>query len=155
MKLRDYQIEMVDAVMDHLLNQEGNPVVAPTRIMKTNEQRIAIAEACGWKLQNVENLSVGEVLAYGRRWWRHAGDKTISTLSNLPDYLNDLNAMHEAEKVLSHEQKLKYYHHICGSVRRENGQSDHETIYVPLHTTHATAPQRAEAFLKTLHLWTE
>ena len=54
---------------------------------------------------------------------------------NMPDYLNDLNAMHEAEKVLNDHQWDDY---IC-----QLG-----------HAMGATAAQRAEAFLKTLNLWT-
>ena len=59
-----------------------------------------------------------------------------------PDYLNDLNAMHEAEKVLTSPQWDKY------------------TVALLFATEHrmfcaATAAQRAEAFLKTLNLWTD
>jgi len=61
---------------------------------------------------------------------------------DIPDYLNDLNAMHEAEKSLTEEQLELYTYwlsHSCG-----------------LGTyTRATAAQRAEAFLRTLNLWEE
>ena len=59
-----------------------------------------------------------------------------------PDYLNDLNAMHEAEKVLTDEQKREY--RIC-LFRLCDCYAGREV--------HATAAQRAEAFLKTLNLW--
>jgi hypothetical protein len=57
-----------------------------------------------------------------------------------PDYLNNLNAMHEAEKVLESNQEQSYFellHDIAGNL----------TFY------RATAAQRAEAFLITLNLW--
>jgi hypothetical protein len=58
-----------------------------------------------------------------------------------PDYLNDLNAMHEAEKMLNSESG---YHGIGG----------YGLYLVALeHNVSATAAQRAEAFLKTLNLW--
>jgi len=56
------------------------------------------------------------------------------------DYLNDLNAMHEAEKVLTAKQKGRYAHLLTGSCGR---------------AWDATATQRAQAFLKTLGLWKE
>jgi len=58
---------------------------------------------------------------------------------DLPDYLNDLNAMHEAEKVLTPEQCDSYQHLLGMTVNRP---------------WHATATQRAEVFLQTLNLWT-
>ena len=70
----------------------------------------------------------------------------------IPDYLNDLNAMHEAEKVLTVAQRIAYANQIAvvlsgGSVGRAipNWWFIHE----------ATASQRAEAFLRTLGLWEE
>jgi nanoRNase/pAp phosphatase (c-di-AMP/oligoRNAs hydrolase) len=62
----------------------------------------------------------------------------------LPDYLNDLNAMHEAEKVLTREQLDTYLYEL------------HELIghnHIERYAVTATAAQRAEAFLKTLNLW--
>tara|TARA_R110000868_G_scaffold45398_2_gene150638 strand:+ start:343 stop:753 length:411 start_codon:yes stop_codon:yes gene_type:complete len=70
----------------------------------------------------------------------------------VPDYLNDLNAMHEAEKVLTVAQRITYAYQIGvvlsgGSVGRAipNWWFIHE----------ATAAQRAEAFFRTLGLWHE
>lgn len=56
------------------------------------------------------------------------------------DPLNDLNAMHEAEKTLSRPQWETYCEYLIGVV------CDSCPIY-------ATAAQRAEAFLRTLNLW--
>jgi hypothetical protein len=101
----------------------------------TDEQiNAAIAEACGWRKED-------DVW-----FWTHDGIDFTSweTL----DYCGCLNAMHEAEMVLApknwdrfSEKWWDYYHHLLdGDV--------HKTI-------HATARQRAEAFLKTLGKWKE
>jgi hypothetical protein len=58
-----------------------------------------------------------------------------------PDYCNDLNAMHEAEKVLRDKELLfEYAMHISNSHHYE-------------YLLRATASERAEAFLKTLGKW--
>lgn len=116
--------------------------------MTPQAQRIAIAEACGWTCcghvhekpphglhpsRNINSYSTTHVLA---------GDVPIE---DLPDYLNDLNAMHEAEKVLSDEQKELYARLLHNSSRTLN--------LAAWHCTFATASQRAEAFLRTLNLW--
>jgi hypothetical protein len=59
----------------------------------------------------------------------------------LPDYLNDLNAMHEAEKVLMPNQLTEYGSALMFCERRE------------FAGIRATAAQRAEAFLKTINKW--
>jgi hypothetical protein len=98
--------------------------------MKPEHQRIKIAEACGW---------TGIHHDAGYPW---AGIPTEYPGENhdLPDYLNDLNAMAEAEKILTPEQFADYY----WTVRQ---------IVAPGWTMSATAEQRAEAFLRILNLW--
>jgi hypothetical protein len=89
----------------------------------TNEQiNIAIAEACGWTH-----------IAFNRGWI-NAGDGETQCV--IPDYCNDLNAMHEAEKVLNKKQWVAY------------GRELSRLNVFPM--VHATARQRAEAFLRTL-----
>jgi uncharacterized protein YeaC (DUF1315 family) len=98
--------------------------------MKPEAQQIAIAEACG-------------------KWpdgWPHSFMNQSDRLRHVPDYLNDLNAMHQAEMsrvdmedggfiVLFRE----YLHTILG----------HDGSLA----IHATAAQRAEAFLRTIGKW--
>jgi len=91
--------------------------------MIPKEQRIAIAEACGW--------------TKGYDWSRSDG------IGVLPDYLNDLNAMHEAEKALDGMDQLTYLAKLH--------EGNH---YCSWAGTCATAAQRAEAFLKTIGKWT-
>jgi hypothetical protein len=64
------------------------------------------------------------------------------TFELIPDYLTDLNAMHEAEKVLTTADLRESY---------ENFMFWDEKGKYPLWG--ATATQRAEAFLRTLNLW--
>lgn len=62
--------------------------------MKPEAQRIAIAEACGWVTDCGYENSLKDNVFYGS-----CPDQNIKW-QKCPDYLNDLNAMHEAEKVL-------------------------------------------------------
>lgn len=112
--------------------------------MKPEQQRIAIAEACGWKLKS-NGLSPmwswqNESLIHRIKWVAH---KVMASQGVLPDYLNDLNDMHEAEKVLTNEQ-LEVY---CNILHKPN-----HGVYWAIH---ATASQRAEAFLRTIGKWEE
>jgi len=74
-------------------------------------------------------------------------NETISEIINgnnegpFLNYCNDLNAMHEAEKVLVLAQWVVYGEELA----RLNA--------FPM--VHATAKQRAEAFLKTIEKWEE
>ena len=101
--------------------------------MNKEKQRIKIAEACGWILRHQDGEQWAEVTD---GIWGLATDV-------LPDYLNDLNAMHEAEKVLNQQQ--------CRDYAGRLGRGADGCF---LHVT-ATAAQRAKAFLRTLGLWEE
>jgi hypothetical protein len=57
----------------------------------------------------------------------------------LPNYCNDLNAMHEAEKVLNSEQWVAY------------GKELSRLGVFPM--VHANAKERTEAFLRTFEKW--
>jgi hypothetical protein len=70
-------------------------------------------------------------------------------LRNLPDYLNDLNAMNEAEKVLNKPERMQK-HAFNNYAYLLIGMCKHQC-----NAIHATAAQRAEAFLRTLNLWKE
>tara|TARA_R110000772_G_scaffold266171_1_gene388278 strand:+ start:917 stop:1222 length:306 start_codon:yes stop_codon:yes gene_type:complete len=100
--------------------------------MKPEAQRIAIASACGW----TRNGSSGNE--------EHPWVKPVNGVAkSLPNYLSDLNAMHEAEKVLEQKNLITPYLQRLGMGRRPTWQ-----------VCRATAPQRAEAFLCTLNLYT-
>lgn len=105
--------------------------------MTNEEKRIAISEACGWQFVNHEKGTrlinpAGEIVNqfYAESW-------------RLPDYLNDLNAMHEAEGTLSAEELEQYPFHFRTGKGSLYGQF-----------LRMTAPQRADAFLKVKGLFT-
>ena len=114
--------------------------------MKPEAQRIAIAEACGWKRDTTHHC------------WRSS---TVTGMFNdIPSYLTDLNAMHEAEKVIPlalHDGWNGYWETLaeitkCGGTSGGEG-GDPSWCYASM--AHATSAQRAEAFLRTLGLWKE
>ena len=112
--------------------------------MTPDAQRIAIAEACGWSKNNEYPVGLD-----GSRPWANPLYESCWLVYddwNLPDFLNDLNAMHEAEKRLTEQQEFHYHdelHKLCNKGKRH---ACYESI-------RATAAQRAEAFLRTLKLW--
>lgn len=108
--------------------------------MDKEKQRIKIAEACGWKT------------ASDSPNWTYYRPDARGWNGELPDYLNDLNAMHEAEKVLTDEQDLEYSEFLALVVKARWGANNSCDMQ---RLRSATAAQRAEAFLKTLNLWGE
>ena len=102
--------------------------------MTPEAQRIAIAEACGWK-------KPGE---FGDMWHHPKGHP----VGFVPSYLSDLNAMHEAEKVLDERQYIRFAIHL-----NQLWLTDNTNSRIVLRSASATAAQRCEAFLRTLNLW--
>lgn len=71
----------------------------------------------------------------------------------LPDYCNNLDAMHEAEKLLeTADQQNRYYAEIADITWCNLETGNRQVVFNQLT---ATAHQRAEAFLRTLNLWVE
>lgn len=110
-------------------------------MMNEQAQRIAIAEACGWKID--------------KRYpdtWTPPGEKPIIDTAYYtarpPNYLQDLNAMHEAEKVLIGQTKQFAYENALAVVLKDTDCWNFDLL-------HATASRRAEAFLRTLKLWVD
>lgn len=97
--------------------------------MTPEQQRIAIAEVCGWEINK-------------RKWLAKPPNDSWQYLDTIPDYLNDLNAMHEAMKTLS----LKMGFEFCSHLNDMGILGDWDMLT-------ATAAQRAEAFLKTIGKW--
>lgn len=169
---------------------EGNPVLSEGN-MTPQQQRITIAEACGWKRWKWGmDVPVGLVLSDGKfdgykrrvekvykngvtldvdesplyRWDKLKAEFNPSShwvrpngkiLKYPPDYLSDLNAMHEAEKTLTHEQQDQFiqelYRGLIAPAEAEYGTIPlGSRIWIYLH---ATAAQRAEAFLRVKGLW--
>jgi hypothetical protein len=102
------------------------------------EQQIAIAEACGW-------TKIGWNGVYQN--WLGVSLSEERDKHPIPDYLNDLNAMHEAEIGIEPPTFKKYSSVLIADVI---GWSAYNNEHIAIR---ATAAQRAEAFLKTLNLW--
>ena len=111
--------------------------------MKKEQQRIKIAEACG----------------YSKGWDYRSGWSSTPwnewCIKSLPDYLNDLNAMHEAKQSLwkmDWGYRYIFNDHLANIIKGRivnRNEWDAETLL------DATAEQQAEAFLRTLKLWQE
>ncbi len=85
--------------------------------------------------------------AKGSEAWR---DRVILEPVPAPDYTSDLNAMHEAEKTLSTDEQIEMYLENLTDVSggdTPKGKASFTAYF-------ATASQRAEAFMRTLGLWT-
>lgn len=106
--------------------------------MNSDKQRAAIALYCGWKIEDNEY----------KRWTSPNGTQW----NYPPAYDKDLNVMHEAEKILSNPQWQEYGYQLEYLVL---GIPASLTLHDLATVAHATAAQRAEAFLKTIGEWKE
>jgi hypothetical protein len=115
--------------------------------MNPNEINKAIAEYCGWTHGNLNDHEImfkdrqSACVAQGRIHKQRIEMGIDPTRGTTPDYYNDLNAIHEAEKVLS-DASFVYDRHLA-----ETPGSG--------FTWGSTAAQRAEAFLRTIGKWKE
>jgi hypothetical protein len=107
--------------------------------MKPEQQRIAIAEACGWIFDHVRN----DAMYYLPEKDFHVGDP-----------LRDLNAMHEAEQTLW-EKDWTSRHDFVDKLARIISPTRGHYQQSGLDLLDATAAQRAEAFLRTINKWEE
>ena len=123
--------------------------------MSPEKQRIAIAEACGYT-REIKMVPTWEFTDYNGGG-KYVEKETVGYTKegkwilpeNLPDYLGDLNAMHEAEKMMTKDQWLSYPINVLQAAKDGSFVIDINMKTV----AHATAAQRAEAFLRTLDLW--
>lgn len=116
--------------------------------MTPEQQKVAIAGACGWR--RFTSFADGVFV-------RPPEDKLPEWADReCPDYLNDLNDMHEAWKtvIAPERQHFLQFENVL-RVIVERDAVDPAKAYFPALLTNATAPQRCEAFLRTLNLWTE
>lgn len=128
--------------------------------MNTEKQRIAIAEYCGWTDCRKSLAGLGgippknaKLLPYPER---HDEDWRLAPWRGLPDYLNDLNAIHTAEEAFANKQSDEVCYKYNNILYNLLGNRVGNRADKPWHWTwHATAAQRAEAFLKTIGKWEE
>lgn len=120
--------------------------------MTTEQQRIAISEWMGYKIERRESLLQGLSCLIHPDGHVIVSDEEEfqfdDIVGSLPDYPLDLNAMHEAEKKLSEEQDGVYFNWL-------------KTLFCPDkcytnlcgYVICATSQQRSEALCRTL--WPE
>jgi hypothetical protein len=102
--------------------------------MSPKAQRIAIAKACGIVTSDQ---------------WGPLYKTALGLVRDCPDYLNDLNAMHAAEEVMTEMQRCDYSSHLYDLACK------HQKVTEKWRYLSMSAAQRAEALLKTLNLWKE
>lgn len=112
--------------------------------MTPEAQRIAIAEACGWKFFCVNSL--------GGMVWHHPSGAVGGIDAHkvdyfIPDYLEDLNAIHEAIATLTDEEYDYFLAHLGGLVLPTHG------TYFSRMMHEASAAHRAQAFLMAKGRW--
>ena len=123
--------------------------------MTPEAQRIAIAEACGWKSwDHPEVMAKKEGWTMPEKWCMDpAGELRFN--HDRPDYLNDLSAMHEAESAKDFYHNQRWIECLVDVGLRATALTLEKTNGWDwaLVCARSTASQRAEAFLRTLNLW--
>lgn len=125
--------------------------------MKEQEINIAIAELLNWKHVGVSLAGLGgyppNSAAYvgpdePEDWRLRDGKPEGKRYYRIPNYYNDLNAIHEAEKVLVGYPTDVYCTQYGAYLRilAEICENRHYAVYA------STSQQRCEALLKTLNL---
>jgi hypothetical protein len=107
--------------------------------MTDQQINAAIARACGWRHEDGVYM-----------WTKNRIDWTSP---DLWDWCNLLDAMHDAESLLV-RMKPEFAQWLLEIVSRDAGQGVWYAAGSYAHV-HATARQRAEAFLRTLGKWEE
>lgn len=122
--------------------------------MEKNQQRIAIAEACGW---TCVPFNKGDQIPDPVPVKTSYGDPEgkFKRYPALPDYLNDLNAMHEAATSLCLENGWTYSCVVLRSERWSVGFYNSFTKELAHCYGPTLCPTLAEAFLRTIGKWVE
>ena len=126
--------------------------------MTPEKQRIKLAEAMGWKIDrkylewyliNPEGITIVSGCLIEREF-----SAKMALEQFLPDFLNDLNAIHKAEKKLLTTGELchEYQNHLL-DLMPWNFSADADMA--DRWMFHRTAAERCEALLRTLNLWEE
>lgn len=120
--------------------------------MTQEEKRVAIARRLGAKWYRINGVVSGShsMLTFGgsSNWIEVDAPCTGDTIlinESVPDYFGCLNAMHDAWKTLSEDDKFSFVSNLQKVILRADGSC---------WLVCADANQRAEAFGLTLNLWT-
>lgn len=115
--------------------------------MTDTEKRRAIAEFAGWT-----GIVNSHPLAAPGAWVGYPPGRGPGSQQELPDYLGDLNAMHEVEENLNHQQQEDYVLALrrITVVPAEVEYGAINVISTKWIMIHSTASQRAEALLAVI-----
>lgn len=125
------------------------------------EMRLAIEEYLGWKRGHWQEwASTGSITVRNGRIWSQskATSPDGKICDRTPDFCGSLDAIHEAEELLTNQHREDYYSELfCLLPGDENFGPNFEggeDVIIPssFATIHATATQRAEAFCRTLKI---
>lgn len=134
----------------------------------TDEQiRIAISELRGWRVDNSRGHTVlldpagNELWFYSSsgasfgpcRSWEECLRKGSHYDKRIPDYCNDLNAIHKV--VMGLDRQTLEYSNYCSHLNQIVAIENSKTNKPGIQSLDATARQRAEAFLRTFGKWEE
>jgi hypothetical protein len=112
------------------------------KLLSAEQQQLKVAELCGYTLERKAGWLNFPM------WFK--GDDVQT--QGLPDFLNDLNAMHEAwlTKIAENNVLCSKFCYFLGQVLRPLWTDDKDFIWFYSRVENATAEQRAEAFVLTL-----
>jgi hypothetical protein len=123
--------------------------------MTEEQQRIAIAEACGWVFPKGNGANGPFVIRpNGDHLWHNdnpVGVERALLWNYIPEYTRDLNAMHEAVRKLTDSQRAEFRRSLTEvwttwyNATRGSFPNHDDSVNAP-------ADQRAEAFLRALNL---
>lgn len=124
--------------------------------MKTEKQRLAIAEFSGWELRNETEVAMhwpgGMLPTTVKRWFKKEDRLGIAPHDELPDYPNDLNALMDVCRLLAKDGwrfSVKTSHggrYVCYFTK---GDNEHYAIATTL------AEAMSEAILRVIGKWEE
>lgn len=128
--------------------------------MTPHQINMAMAQACGWVGLRLCVESKCGVVGYNPADNPFPHDKGEQ---DVPNYYEDLNSCHEAEKTLTPDEQYHYGDMIAKSLRDAEDAALGEKTgkkwkfngmgYFDL--AHLSAPQRCESFLRVKNLWVE
>lgn len=129
--------------------------------MTPDQKRVKIAEACGWSVKHVDgvpkNVCQYELIRPDGTRKGYAFKESTLWKNYAPDYLNDLNAMHEAAMTLTGFKADLFANILVEIIGARKIETYSEKIGAPqlswggvCQIARATASQLADAFLLTI-----
>ena len=123
-------------------------------IMTEREINIIIADYCGWKRAEKYDYPAWsddpDPETWTQKMWVRNG--SLVEERQLPNYCQDLNAIHEAEKIILNDEDTWFAYAVkLGKITRDEAIPSLKGLIGV--TSHATALQRSKAFVMILNKW--